>query len=45
MTYKNRENVKLKGFWKDGYMDSGDGVYVSANGVYLETIGDDIQLM
>jgi hypothetical protein len=42
---KNREDVKLKGFWTNGIIKSGEGMYVSKDGVFMESIGDDIQLL
>jgi hypothetical protein len=33
------------GFWTEGIIKSGEGVYVAKDGSYLESIGDDIQLV
>jgi hypothetical protein len=39
LTYKDRENVKLIGFWTEGIMKAEEGVYVSKDGAYLDVIG------
>ena len=40
MTYLNRDNIKLKGFWNDDIIKKNEGVFVTANGLKLESGGD-----
>ena len=40
MTYKKRENIKLKAFWNDDMVKKDEGVFVTANGLKLELMGD-----
>lgn len=35
LTYLNRDSARLKGFWTDGIMKAGDGVYLSSEGKFL----------
>lgn len=40
LTYKNRENIKLKAFWNDDMVKKDEGVFVTAIGQKLELMGD-----
>ena len=35
LIYQNRENVMLKGFWEDGDVRPGEGIYCTAQGRVL----------
>jgi hypothetical protein len=47
LTYfsEEKDRIKLMGFWTEGIMKAGEGVYVTKDGAFLEHFGDDLQLM
>lgn len=45
LIYLNRSNVRLKGFWTDGFVRAGDGIYCTEDGRVLEEVSDEFILI